>query len=233
MDGIGFTILEWIFGAMTLVLTGAVGYLFKTRESREKQEKEERKEDREQKKDVYEKTLEVLQEEVNRLRAHIVSNDAKHEAQIVHMQKEQDKLREQVSLLKTNILTMSMFGTDGPTAMWAKDLSGRRTWHNEEYERLTGYTLSECMLKTDLEITGDPELAKAWAQNDDEVIRKGIYVLTVEPCSHKDRPTDIFYILVIKWPRKIGGQIVGTDGTAHRMDEILTAIKNSKGVGSV
>ncbi len=89
------------------------------------------------------------------------------------------------------------------------------------------------MTKTDFEITGNKEISKAWGANDREVINRNIYVVTVEPCFHKDRPKDVFYVLVIKWPRRMGGHIVGVDGSAHRMDEILTAIKDSESVESV
>lgn len=214
-----------------IVAAAVVGYWFKRREKSDEAEEKNKEKDR----DLYIKTLEITQNQVSALRQELSETKAKHDAEMNVMRKTQDDLREKISLLKTNILTMSMFGTEGPTAMWAKDLSGRRTWHNDEYEKLTGYELGDCMLKTDLEITGNKALAKAWGANDDEVIRKGIYVVTVEPCAHKDRPKDIFYVLVIKWPRRIsvGGQIIGVDGTAHRMDEILTAIKNSKGVESV
>lgn len=228
-----FSVLEWVFGSATIVLTAAVGYMFKKHEKADEKAETSRAEAKEKDRDLYIETLRITQNQVDSLRNELAETKAKHDHEMSLMRKTQDELREKVSMLKTNILTMSMFGTDGPTAMWAKDLHGRRTWHNEEYEKLTGYKLSECMLKTDLEITGNEALAKAWGTNDDEVIRKGIYVVTVEPCAHKDRPKDIFYVLVIKWPRRIGGQIVGVDGTAHRMDEILTAIKNSKGVESV
>jgi PAS domain-containing protein len=223
-----------LFASVILLIIGAaVTHWYNRKSKAEEKASKDDESKKQQDRDLYLETLKITQDQVKALRQELVDTRAKHDAEMSLMRKTQNDLREKVSMLKTNILTMSMFGTDGPTAMWAKDLHGRRTWHNEEYEKLTGYKLEDCMLKTDLEITGSEALAKSWGANDDEVVRKGIYVVTVEPCVHKDRPKDIFYVLVIKWPRRIGGQIVGVDGTAHRMDEILTAIKNSKGVESV
>ena len=223
-------LISLVFNGIMAVVLGFIAYKYKRKEKTEDIEHVKKESDRDRDRDLYLKTLEITQNQVNDLRSELTLTKAAHDKQIDSMHKQVDELKEKVSTLKTNILTMSMFGTDGPTAMWAKDTTGRRTWHNREYEKLTGYKLADCMTKTDFEITGNKKVAQAWALNDRAVMDRNIYVVTVEPCFHKSSPEDIFYILVIKWPRRMGSHVVGVDGTAHRMDEILKAIEDSKSV---
>lgn len=138
----------------------------------------------------------------------------------------QKQYEEQLNALKGGILTLSLFGSDAPLAMWAKDMNGRRVFHNKEYESMTGHLLIHCAGLTDLQITNNKELSDAWCQNDDEVLKRGVYFMTVEPCAHKNSPDVLFKVLVIKWPTRINGQVLGTEGVAIRVDKIQKTFDN-------
>ncbi len=153
---------------------------------------------------------------------------------LAEMRKEIDSLRNENNLLKdelklvndqlnsvkAGVLTMSLFGNDAPIAMWIKDKDGRRMWHNGAYEDMTGYELFNCSGKTDLEITDDISIAKAWSNNDIKVMVDKEPVMAKEPCAHKDRPDEIFHVFVIKFPRMIKGVVAGTEGAAIKYSDI-------------
>jgi PAS domain-containing protein len=223
-----------LFVQVILILAAAgVGYWFKRKEKAEDIEHKYHQSLIENGEGIYTATIRSLQEQLESMRNEMRMQSKAYQAELKAVEAELREMTNQVNTLKTTIMTMKVFGHDGPFPMWAKDRSGRRSWHNPEYEMLTGYKLNDCLLKTDLEITGNQEIADAWSANDDEVIRKGAYIWSIEPCAHRDRPDDIFQVLVIKWPRRINDQVIGVDGAAHRLDEILPIINNSEGVQSV
>lgn len=129
-------------------------------------------------------------------------------------------LNDQLNSVKAGVLTMSLFGNDAPIAMWIKDKDGRRMWHNGAYEDMTGYDLFSSSGKTDLEITGDIAIAKAWSHNDAKVMQLKEPVMAREPCAHKDSPDEIFDVFVVKFPRTIKGVISGTEGAAIKFSDI-------------
>jgi len=42
------------------------------------------------------------------------------------------------------------------------------------------------------------------------------------------QPDDIFYIMSVKWPGKVNGQILGTQGMAIRLCQVAEAYKKSR-----
>jgi PAS domain-containing protein len=156
-----------------------------------------------------EKFLAEMRKEIDALREE--NNVLKEELKLVN---------DQLNSVKAGVLTMSLFGNDAPIAMWIKDKEGRRMWHNAAYEDMTGYDLFSSSGKTDLEITGDIAIAKAWAHNDDKVMSTKEPVQAKEPCAHRDHPEDIFDLYVVKFPRTIKGVVAGTEGAAIRYSDI-------------
>ena len=171
---------------------------------------------------ITELNLKFMRDEINSLKEEVRDG-----------RERQKELEEQITALKGGILTLSLFGTDAPLAMWAKDMNGRRVFHNKDYESMTGHLFVHCAGLTDFEITKNESMARDWGKNDDEVLSKGIYVMTIEPCAHKDTPEIIFMVLVIKWPTRIQGQVLGTEGVAIRVDQIQKTIDNQRVCESV
>ena len=140
------------------------------------------------------------------------------------------KLYERFEAVKAGMLTVKIFGNDAPFALWVKDRDGKRLFHNSKYESMTGYIFMPNAGKTDFEITNDAEMAGIWGMNDNHVMEKGLYFITVEPCAHKDRPNETFMVLAIKWPTRLYGQISGTAGIAIPVSEIESVLADQMAV---
>ena len=204
-------IILGLLGLTGVILSSYLGYRLKTIDRFEQDQKKRIDNDI----GITELNLKFMRDEITTLKADI------KESRI-----QQILMSEQLTSLKSGILTLSLFGTDAPLAMWAKDMNGRRVFHNKEYESMTGNLLIHAAGLTDLEITNNQEIADAWSLNDEQVLRKGVFYMTVEPCAHQNKPNDVFMILVIKWPTRIQGQILGTEGVAIRVDQIQQAFDN-------
>lgn len=140
---------------------------------------------------------------------------------------ENEKLKRKFDSIKNALDSAKTFGYGSSIAMWSKDVQGHRINHNKAYVDLTGYTFKESQYKTDFEITGNRELSKIWRKIDLEVIRTKRAIAAIEPCAHKDNPEDVFFVLSYKWPAWSQGRIIGVEGLAIPLPDILTAIRTS------
>jgi PAS domain S-box-containing protein len=139
---------------------------------------------------------------------------------IKELKRENEELRARFDAIKNGVLTLALFGSNSPVAMWVKDKDGKRIYHNQAYEDMTGMKLTESLGKTDLELTGSQEIHDNWRFYDLKVMKEKRYLMAVEKANHTDSPNDIFSVLSIKWPVLIQNESIGVEGAAIRVDEI-------------
>jgi PAS domain S-box-containing protein len=122
-----------------------------------------------------------------------------------------------------------------PQNIVRKDLQGRVTFANEFFCRTLGKSLAEILGKTDLDLY-PPELAAKYRQDDEEVLRTGRTLGTVE--ESRDAAGHKTYVHVVKIPihdaenRSIGLQIIFWDVTERKETEARLEAAN-KGLHEV
>lgn len=111
----------------------------------------------------------------------------------------------------------NIIGYNSPIAMWAKDLQGRRLYHNPAWLNmmgLQGHDSSRFIGMRDHEIAQVPEdhpAVSAWRKFDEQVVRENKTLDKIEAIPY--HPTgDLVYVWVVKWPLKRGPYIIGTEG---------------------
>ena len=172
--------------------------------------------------------------------ANLLARVTELESEVKALKKEKEDLRDRMDIIKGGLFTMSLMGSDAPFAMWSKDSSGNRIYHNEAYEAMTGFSLSQCVGLTDYQIIYKfsrgteevrrriaKEVSNDWEKQDEHVMSTGNSLMTIEQCCHANRPEEIFMVLVTKWASKVNDRIVGVQGKAIKYDVIQKAIRDA------
>lgn len=123
-----------------------------------------------------------------------------------------DSLEEMINDLKFKLLLLETTHMELPIPMWVKDEKGVMLHVNSAYEKLflhpRGKVSSDYVGKKDSDLW-PPDVAAMFRENDLRAHREIIYV-------HEDVPVKdkIYNLFVIKYPRKVSGQVVGIAGMA-------------------
>lgn len=144
---------------------------------------------------------------------------AKVQAQYDQSQRSLDILKEQnlkqvaqINQLKQQLLTLQSTEDSWPYPAWLKDSSGQLLFANKAYvdKYLTprGYSLQDYLGGTDGDVW-PKYIADQFRHNDEQVMRSGHHVIVLETV---EMPTGIEKHLFIKYPRRLGGVVVGVAG---------------------
>lgn len=125
-----------------------------------------------------------------------------------------EELKARFDSIKNNLLTLNLFGSYSPIAMWIKDSQGKRLYHNQAYEVMTGALLSEVAGKSDYEIMKNKQISNNWDEADEKVRRTKAPVIAVELCVNINRPDNLFKVLTFKWPVFHNSKVVGIEGAS-------------------
>lgn len=121
--------------------------------------------------------------------------------------------KEEISTLKNQLMIFESSHVDIPLAMWMKDTQGKLVFINSIYEDMflipRGYTSNDYLGKTDSSVWS-PEVVKAFAKNDHEVISTKKFVRQIEPVDNGSG--GLYYVDVLKYPRKLGNKVIGISG---------------------
>lgn len=175
------------------------------------------------------------------LQANLLARLTELETEIKGLKAQNEELKDRFDTLKGGLFTMSLMGNDAPFAMWVKDRGGKRIYHNEAYEDMTGFRLASCVGLSDYDIIYKytkgskecrtkvaKEISDDWEKQDSAVINTGQSLMTLERACHSKSPEDMFLVLVTKWASKVGDKVVGVQGKAIKFDVIQAAIRESQ-----
>jgi PAS domain-containing protein len=158
-------------------------------------------------KDSFQVVIERWEKDNERLRTQVETLQTEHESEKRLLLSEVDKLRREVSDLRSKVGMMEHINSDIPTPMWLKDDWGRYLSVNHSFEKMFGKEAADVLGYTDKEIWGD-EVATQTAENDRQVQRAGLPINTVEEYGS----LGTFYVL--KWPKMAGSARIGVGAVA-------------------
>ncbi|GIV82560.1 MAG: hypothetical protein KatS3mg051_1914 [Anaerolineae bacterium] len=196
--------LSWVQVVLAFVAGGGVqaliGYLVQHRRDREQTDVERLRMLHEQAMRALESRVSLLQLDNERLR---------------EIEQKASDLEREVQRLRYQVLMLESAHQDLPLPMWLKDRDGRMLALNTEYEREflipRGYTRDDYIGQYDSAVW--PEgIANIFADNDRYVVRTGDVLHTIEPVPDAEGvPRDW---IIIKYPRRVSGVVVGVGGIA-------------------
>lgn len=138
---------------------------------------------------------------------------AELEGQVLELRDKELDYLSRIKMLETQLLLFESSQVDIPLPMWMKDLEGKMIFLNKETEAMfltpRGLRMDDYIGKKDEDLW-EPEIAKSFRQNDKEALRTGKMVRAIERVA--DGSGGYFYVEVVKFPRKIGNNIIGIAG---------------------
>lgn len=192
-----------------------------------------RKEKAQQKEANYNKVKDEIGNQIEEFQANLLKQNEAQQKENQVLKKEIREVKDRFEVLKArfdsiknSLLTLNLFGSLSPIAMWIKDSQGKRIYHNAAYEQLTGVSLSENMGKTDLQIMEDQVISDNWDDADNKVKQSKAPIIAIELCANVKNPTNIFKVLTFKWPVMLSGEVIGIEGAAIP----LSLISDSLGI---
>lgn len=221
MDATQITVT--ILGGLFMLVNSVILYRIKSKVAEEKTAKESKKTEE----STLNARIENFQKDLMEEKATATERYGELLDKYNRLLEENQKLKHKFDSIKNALDSAKTFGYGSSIAMWSKGVDGHRINHNKAYFELTGYPFKESQYKTDFEITGNKYLSKIWRKIDLEVIRTKRSIVAIEPCIHKDNPEDVFFVLSYKWPAWSQGRIIGVEGLAIPLPDILTAIRTS------
>lgn len=118
----------------------------------------------------------------------------------------------QINLLKQQLLTIQSTEDSWPYPAWFKDASGRVLFANAAYDRLylrpRGYVLTDYVGQDDYAVW-PKDIADAFRANDQRVMETGQHIVIAETIEMPGGPEKHLFI---KYPRRLGGVVVGVAG---------------------
>lgn len=137
------------------------------------------------------------------------------------LEEEIRKLHKMITDLQSKLIVLESSQSDLPIPVWLKDLNGVVIYVNDAYEQefLTprGLNKFDYIGHTD-DIIWPANIAKAYAYNDQQVIKGKLPIYTQENVSLTDKQ-DLWYI--IKYLRYASGSAIGVGGIAIPKNKFL------------
>ena len=139
------------------------------------------------------------------------------ETEVKRLQQNEYEHKTEIASLKNKIILFESSHADIPLPMWLKDTTGTMLYLNSAYEEQflipRDFTAADYIGNDDFSVWSD-EISKEFRASDNKVVRNKSSIKTIETLEDVDG--NIYYGLILKYPRKVNDKVIGISGIVLR-----------------